>query len=378
MSGAQIGRPFGLLNGTSNRGWALRALTPAALAVALAGCFGSSANGAAGLGHEQVFAPYPGEKEGRSATVTVSVPDRAAALRTYTLNSTAEQREKGANVRVVVEDAARPRVRSGNLQFDALYAMAIDDAKLNSVSKIRDGNYNGGEAIACDCFQTGEVWSYVWTRDLSYAVDLGLASFDAARAVNSMLFKTSTFREGLSPPASLPSGSTQIIQDTGSGGSWPVSSDRVTWALGAESLINQLDGSARAAFSDKAYAALRGTVEADRQAAYDAKAGLYGGEQSYLDWRTQTYAPWIVNNLSRMADSKALSTNVAHYQALRLVGRLAAARGDTGLAARYAGWAEQLKGAIDKSFWLPDVQRYASLIGPSEDTAPVLLAPTEI
>lgn len=349
----------------------LRVCAPMALTVALAGCFTSAPSDAADLRHQQGYTAYPGEVGGRSASVTVSVPVQAATLRTYTLNSTAEQREQAPSARVVTEDAMRPRVRSGSLQFDALYAMAIDDAKLDSVSQIRDGSYNGGDAIDCDCFQTGEKWSYVWTRDLSYAVNLGLAGFDAPRAVNSMLFKTSALRDGVRPPASLPVVTAQIVQDTGSGGSWPVSSDRVTWAFGAESLLNQLDGKARSAFADKAYAALRGTVEADRQAVYDPKAGLYGGEQSYLDWRTQTYAPWIVNNLSRMAGSKALSTNVAHYQALRVVGRLAAERGETALAAKYAGWAGQLKVAINETFWLPDVQRYASLTGADEDPAPV-------
>ena len=100
---------------------------------------------------------------------------------------------------------------------------------------------------------------------------------DPERVVNSMLFKTSAFRPGLAIPSTLPQDSTQIIQDTGSGGSWPVSTDRVSWALAAGSVLNALSGAALDDFSDKAYQALRGTVEADRQAAFDSKMGLYGG-----------------------------------------------------------------------------------------------------
>jgi len=54
--------------------------------------------------------------------------------------------------------------------------------------------------------------------------------------------------------------------------------------------LNSLSGPARADFAAKAWAALRGTVEADRELP-SMRRRLYGGEQSYLDWRTQTYAP---------------------------------------------------------------------------------------
>lgn len=317
------------------------------------------------------FAPYPGEAGGRTETVSVAVQPLASGVRQFTLTTTQAQRENTPQQRVVVEPAAGLRVNSSSAMFDALFAMALDDAKLNSVAAIRDGAYNGGQPIDCDCFQTGEKWHYVWTRDLSYAVNLGLAWLDTPRAVNSLRFKTSAFRAGVAMPAGLPAGSLQTVQDTGSGGSWPVSTDRVTWAWGAESALNALPASQRAAFAEHTWQALRGTLEADRVAAFDAGSGLYGGEQSFLDWRTQTYAPWIVRNLSRMASSKALSTNVSHFQALSLAARLAAERGDAALASRYGQWADELKVAINRVFWLEDVQQYASLT--TDDATPVAL-----
>ena len=62
--------------------------------------------------------------------------------------------------------------RTGNLLFDGLYALAIHEAKLNSVSQIKDGAYNDGNPISLNAFQTGELWTYVWTRDLAYSVHL--------------------------------------------------------------------------------------------------------------------------------------------------------------------------------------------------------------
>ena len=90
-----------------------------------------------------------------------------------------------------------------------------------------------------------------------------------------------------------------------------------------------------------------------------------------MDWRTQTYAPWITNNLSRMAESKALSTNVVHYEALRLTAKLAEQKGDSALAAKYSAWADALKLAINDTFWLEDAGLYATMTTAAEDPAPV-------
>lgn len=317
------------------------------------------------------FPPYSVDGSGRPEHVYVESTPLTHGLRRFVLRSTQAQRDNTPGERTVDESPDSPQLHTGNLLFDALFAMALDDARLDSVSEIRDEAYNGGDPIHCECFQTGEKWPYVWTRDVSYAAHLALAWLDPQRVVTSLLFKTSGWREGVAAPAGIPPGTTQIVQDTGSGGSWPTSTDRVTWAWGAVAVLDALADQERSTFAASAMAALHGTLEADRLAAYDAASGLYGGEQSFLDWRTQSYAPWIVNNLSHMAASKSLSTNVSHYQALQLAVQLASEAGDSSLAGRYLSWAEDLKSAINRVFWLDHVQQYASLT--TDDTPPVAL-----
>jgi predicted alpha/beta superfamily hydrolase len=256
-----------------------------------------------------------------------------------------------------------PLTHSGNPQFDALFTQATKEMQQASVSQIRDGSYNGGKAIACACFETGEQWHYVWTRDLSYAAALGLAALDPERVRNSLLFKLSGYRDGVKPGehvAGTPDG-LQIIQDTGSGGSWPVSTDRVSWAFGAEATLQSLPADQRAAFAATALKALSNTIENDRLAAWDRASGLYTGEESFLDWREQSYAAWIVHDLSSMATSKALSTNVGHYKALTLAAQLAREQGDAARADKYAAWAAALKQAINDKLWLADEGMYSSL-----------------
>jgi hypothetical protein len=49
----------------------------------------------------------------------------------------------------------------------------------------------------------------------------------------------------------------QIAQDTGSGGSWPVSTDRITWAFAAEEVLKSLPPAERQAFAATALKACR-------------------------------------------------------------------------------------------------------------------------
>lgn len=318
----------------------------------------------------QSFPPYPTELFGHDEAVDVRIA-MSGGGRAFELTTTAERRDNPLHHRRIEERPTDPRVVTGSPLFDALFAQAVDDARLNAVSSIRDGAYRHGEPIPCECFQTGEKWTYVWTRDVSYATHLGLAVLDPERAATTLLYKVSPFRDGLVQSGELPAGSLQIIQDTGSGGSWPVSTDRVSWAFGAEALLETLCGDARAAFADTAFRALSGTIEADRLAAFDPADGLYRGEQSFLDWRDQTYAPWVIDDLTTIATSKALSTNVCHYKALALAVRLATERGDRTGAERYADWAAGLRAAIDHGFWLEELGLYASITTPDSPARPV-------
>ena len=324
-------------------------------------------------GHQQQLSVAYPTFDGKQETVRFSVQDAAAPLRTYAQSTTMQLRDPGPQYAVYSESAGLPVARTGNLSFDALFALAGAEMKQDSVNEIKDGNYNGGAAIPCACFETGEKWHYVWTRDLSYAADLGLAILDPARTRNSLDFKLSSFRKGVikAPQIAGSADGLQIIQDTGSGGSWPVSTDRITWAFGADEALKSLPAAERKPFAARAFKALSNTIENDRIAAFDQAMGLYTGEQSFLDWRDQSYAAWIVNDLSSMASSKSLSTNAGHYKALTLAASLAAEHGDDAGARKYSAWARDLKKAINKRLWLPGAGMYSSLTAGHFDGAPM-------
>lgn len=253
--------------------------------------------------------------------------------------------------------AAQPmRSRTDSVLFDALFALAQQEMDADRVDAIRDPAFNQGNPVPCDCFQTGERWPYVWTRDVSFAADLALARLDRQRTRQSLQFKLSPARDGRTPGLF-------VAQDTGSGGSWPISSDRVVWFLAARHLQDD------PAFAEQTWQALQATLAQDRAAVFDARIGLYRGETSFLDWREQTYPDWTRQDVRFIGDAFALSTNVLHYQALRLAEQLARARGD-GRASQYAGWADALAVQIDARFWRDDAGMYMSYIGEAAHPVP--------
>jgi hypothetical protein len=252
---------------------------------------------------------------------------------------------------------SRMSVQSASPLFDALFAMAQDDLARDSVSAITDAAFDQGKSIPCPCFETGEKWHYVWTRDLSYSVDLALWRLDPERAKASLRFKLSDVREPSAPQGLY------VMQDTGSGGSWPISTDRIVWFLAARHLLDDH------VFADEVYRALNDTLAQDRLYTFDSTLDLYRGETSFLDWREQTYPMWAAKNVTFIGQSFALSTNVLHYQALRLAAEMSASRSPS-QAAVYQAQAKTLKDAINRHFWRNDRGMYMSYIGGADHPQP--------
>ena len=246
---------------------------------------------------------------------------------------------------------------TASVLFDALFALAQQELDQDRVDAIRDPSFDEGRPVPCECFKTGANWPYVWTRDMSFAADLALARLDPQRTRQSLQFKLSAARDGHTDGLF-------VAQDTGSGGSWPISSDRVVWFLAARHLLDD------ATFSAQVWQALQATLAQDRAMVFDPHTGLYRGETSFLDWREQTYPDWTREDVRFIGESFALSTNVLHYQALRLGQQLATTQGDATLAGEYGRWADALAVQIDARFWREDAGQYMSYIGEAAHPVP--------
>lgn len=191
-------------------------------------------------------------------------------------------------------------------------------------------------------FRTGKEWAGVWTRDISYSIILSMAYLQPKVAEYSLLRKVKN---------------NLIIQDTGTGGAYPVSTDRMIWAVAAWELYK---ATGNMEWLRQAYGIIKKSIEADIVNAYDTETGLVKGESSFLDWREQTYPRWM--QPADIYESECLGTNAVHYQANIILSKMAEILNEEEVAVRHSKIAEHIKEGINKYLWLEDKGYYAQYL----------------
>lgn len=219
-----------------------------------------------------------------------------------------------------------PQYSSDQVLVDALYNMALEETSKDIEA---DGT-----------FRTGKLWDGVWTRDISYSIFLSQA------LINPEVCKTSLMRK-------VQNG--RIIQDTGTGGSWPVSTDRIVWAFAANELYNVTGDKT---WLKEAYQIIRNSAIDDQWVAKNPRTGLMYGESSFLDWREQEYPLWM--EPIDIYKSQCLGTNALHYQLYRILEQMGAKLKEP--VEEYKIKADEFKNAINKYLWIEDKGYYAQFM----------------
>lgn len=220
-----------------------------------------------------------------------------------------------------------PTYKSDQMLVDAVYNMSLECIKSN----IRPDN----------TYRAGAAWDGVWTRDVSYSIYLALAYLDPQNAINSLRAKV---RNG------------RIIQDTGTGGAWPVSSDRIVWAIAAWEIYKTTGDRQWLA---EAYDIIVASLKDDMKVVWDNEYRLMHGEQSYLDWREQTYPRWM--QPKDIYESMCLGTNAVFARAFEIVDEMADEL-ETEIPEEFDGMDDAIKNAINKNLWLEDRGYYSEYL----------------
>ncbi len=237
---------------------------------------------------------------------------------TLTLNKPEDESKIESSWKLSKDLSAFPQYHSQYLITDALYNLALEEME---------------KAIEPDStFRTGKEWGGVWTRDISYSIILSMAVLQPKVAVYSLMKKVKNGR---------------IIQDTGTGGAYPVSSDRMIWAVAAFE-VYKVTGDED--WLKKAYTIIKNSAADDVFNLYDHETGLVRGESSFLDWREETYPRWM--QPADIYESECLGTNVVHYQVNKLLANMAKLLNDTS-AQTYQKRADMIKKGIANNLWQP-------------------------
>ncbi len=191
--------------------------------------------------------------------------------------------------------------------------------------------------------RTGKSWSGVWTRDVNYSTLLAMSHMQTRAAMISLKCKID--RNG------------KIIQDTGTGGSWPCSTDRMTWVFGAWELY-KVTGDRE--WLETIYPVIKRSIDADIKVVFNPETGMMKGESSFLDWRKQEYPLWM--NPVDIYSSECLGTECVHYRALGILAQMEKMLGSEEKAAEYESYAQKIKDGINDRLWMADKGFYAQYL----------------
>ena len=215
--------------------------------------------------------------------------------------------------------SAYPRLDDPNLLLEAVYNMGLDEM-VNAVEPDTT-------------LRTGKEWAGVWTRDVSYSIILSMAALQPEASMISLMKKVNA--EG------------QIIQDTGSGGAWPISTDRMIWVLAAYE-VYKVTGSRQ--WLETVYPIAERSIAKD-DANVLSPRGLVKGETSFIDWREQSYPRWM--QTVDISQSEAMNTNVLYAAALDAMGEMALDLGKDAASKKYFERSADLAQAIEQTFAIP-------------------------
>ena len=224
--------------------------------------------------------------------------------------------------------AAFPQYQSEYPLIDAVYNLGLEEM-VNAVEPD-------------STFRTGKEWAGVWTRDISYSIILSMAALQPEVAKKSLMRKVKNRR---------------IVQDTGTGGAYPISSDRIVWAVAAWELYKVTGDEA---WLKNSYEIIRNSMEDDLKNVYDPETGMFKGESSFLDWREQSYPDWM--QPVDIYESQNLGTNAVFYQANIILSEMASLLNDAPAAAKYKNIAEGVKAGINKYLWIPGKGYYGQYL----------------
>ncbi|MEO6668487.1 MAG: hypothetical protein ABIN36_03355 [Ferruginibacter sp.] len=238
---------------------------------------------------------------------------------TMIMNEEKKERDLAADWKLTKDIAAFPQYHSDYKISDAIYNMSLEEMEI---------------AIEPDStFRTGKEWAGVWTRDISYSIILSMAYLQPKVAKNSLLKKVKNGK---------------IIQDTGTGGAYPNSTDRMIWAVAAWELYKATGDKE---WLQQAYTIIKNSIDDDLLNAHDKVTGMVRGESSFLDWREQTYPKWM--QPADIFESECLGTNAVHFKANQVLSEMAGLLNKKTDAKKYASIALRIRNGINKYLWMP-------------------------
>lgn len=136
-----------------------------------------------------------------------------------------------------------------------------------------------------------------------------------------------------------------------------MSSDRVVWAMAAWEIYKVTGDKS---MLDEAIAAIENTLNDDMRVVWNDTYKLMQGEQSYLDWREQTYPKWM--QPKDIYESMCLGTNVMFAEAFKVRDAMIAESPDNNTIPMWLGIDKEIANSINNNLWIPNMGYYSEYL----------------
>ncbi len=237
--------------------------------------------------------------------------------------------------------SAQPQFSAPNSPLaEAVYNLTMEET-LKSINTDEFG----------EVFYTGTEWQKVWTRDTAMACMYSLSWIFPEISYNCQREKIKT-ADGISV----------FEEDTGSGGSYPVSTDKIITMLSVwETYLTDGNKDHLSYFYD----ICENTINQDMNVCFDKEAQLFRGETSGTDWRDQTYPDWtsetVNNGLNNIAESKSTSVNVYYVKVFEIMSKAAKILGKSEETQNYwAKLSQELEERVSQRLWNGNLGLYSA------------------
>lgn len=214
-----------------------------------------------------------------------------------------------------------PQYSSQDVLVDALYNMSIDKI----ASYVKEAKKAKEKDLS--------------TSIISYSSYLAMAYLDPIFAMKCLKAKVKNGR---------------IVQDSGLGGAWPVTSDRVVWAVAAWEVYKVLGDKEWLRY---AYEVVRNSVEDDRLVLLDPSLQLMHGMRSFAGDEMMSYPKWM--QPKDVFESMSLSTNVLFAQTFYILSDMG---DELDVDTDYLEMAKRLKDAINQNLWQESKGYYSAYL----------------
>lgn len=217
---------------------------------------------------------------------------------------------------------------SGNSNFDKAYELAMKEMHLN----IENGTFIAGHG-----------WKQLWTRDTSYAIELGAGLVYPSISMTSL-------KKSIEIDDAQTNNHVWLQDVCGHFGGWPHLSDAIVGARGAWHLYC-ITGDDE--WLSWAYQVTKYSLARAKRDVYDNTTGLFKGCSSFMESNSGYPYKYHMNG-TLVGMTKALSTNMLHYEGYVIAGKMAKLLGKSeSVLSHYERRAASLRNKIRSRMWSP-------------------------